>query len=133
MPCISPGKLDVNRDGLILIDDARMRLFLGEAIELLKIRFKTVGCYPITGAGASGAEAPPDIILELLQARSSERHRRYRRRCVGVHGKEETGDQLLIKRESLPLPRLEMPSSIDAFLLQQQAGFAALHHLRQCW
>ena len=67
----------VSRDGLILlIDDARMRLFPGEVIERRKVRFRTLGCYPLTGAVESSAETLTDIVFELLQARSSERQGR---------------------------------------------------------
>src|SRR5690606_15280886 len=67
----------VVRDGLILlVDDDRMRLFPGEQIQRRTVRFRTLGCYPLTGAVESGAETFEDIILELLQARSSERQGR---------------------------------------------------------
>lgn len=67
----------VVRDGLILlIDDERMRLFPGEKIQRRRVRFRTLGCYPLTGAIDSEAQTLPDIILELLQARSSERQGR---------------------------------------------------------
>ncbi len=67
----------VVRDGLILlVDDARMRLRPGEKIEAKRIRFRTLGCYPLTGAIESDATDLPGIILELVNARSSERQGR---------------------------------------------------------
>jgi len=67
----------VLREGLILlVDDARMRLRPGEKIEAKKIRFRTLGCYPLTGAIESDAADLPGIILELVNARSSERQGR---------------------------------------------------------
>jgi sulfate adenylyltransferase subunit 2 len=67
----------VERDGmLIMVDDARMRLLPGEVIERRKIRFRTLGCYPLTGAVESQASNLPEIILELLGANSSERQGR---------------------------------------------------------
>jgi sulfate adenylyltransferase subunit 2 len=67
----------VVRDGLILlIDDARMRLLPGEKIQTKTVRFRTLGCYPLTGAVESGAVDLPQIILELVNARSSERQGR---------------------------------------------------------
>ena len=67
----------VVRDGMILmVDDNRMPLLQGEKIESRKIRFRTLGCYPLTGAILSGAETLPDIILELLNTQYSERQGR---------------------------------------------------------
>ncbi|MDR3390203.1 MAG: sulfate adenylyltransferase subunit CysD [Sulfuriferula sp.] len=67
----------VERDGtLIMVDDARMRLLPGEAIQRRRVRFRTLGCYPLTGAVESQAQTLPEIILELLGANSSERQGR---------------------------------------------------------
>ncbi|WP_217906634.1 sulfate adenylyltransferase subunit CysD [Bordetella genomosp. 11] len=65
------------RDGMILmVDDDRMRLAPGERIQFRKVRFRTLGCYPLTGAVESNAATVPEIILELIGARSSERQGR---------------------------------------------------------
>jgi sulfate adenylyltransferase subunit 2 len=67
----------VVRDGVILlVDDDRFRLLPREAIHARKVRFRTLGCYPLTGAVESEASTVPDIILELVNARSSERQGR---------------------------------------------------------
>ena len=67
----------VKRDGqLIMMDDDRLQLEPGENPEELMVRFRTLGCYPLTGATQSGAATVQDIILELLQARASEREGR---------------------------------------------------------
>lgn len=67
----------VVRDGLILmVDDDRFRLLPGEEIVEKRVRFRTLGCYPLTGAVESGAATLPEIILELVGARSSERQGR---------------------------------------------------------
>ena len=67
----------VERDGqLIMVDDERMRLRPGETPRLEKVRFRTLGCYPLTGAIASEADTLPDIIQEMLLARTSERQGR---------------------------------------------------------
>ena len=67
----------VVREGLILmIDDERMQLLPGEEIEARKVRFRTLGCYPLTGAVESNATSVPEIILELIGARNSERQGR---------------------------------------------------------
>ena len=67
----------VERDGqLIMVDDARMRLLPGEVPQLRKIRFRTQGCYPLTGAVESEAETLPQIIQEMLLATTSERQGR---------------------------------------------------------
>ena len=60
----------------MLVDDDRCRLLPGEIIQNLKVRFRTLGCYPLTGAVESEAETLEDIILELVNARSSERQGR---------------------------------------------------------
>lgn len=67
----------VERDGsLIMVDDDRMRLNPGEkAVEKL-VRFRTLGCYPLTGAIESGADTIEDIVAEMLQTRQSERSTR---------------------------------------------------------
>jgi sulfate adenylyltransferase subunit 2 len=65
------------RDGqLIMVDDDRMRLNPGETPEMRKIRFRTLGCYPLTGAIDSEAETLLDIVEEMLVATSSERQGR---------------------------------------------------------
>lgn len=67
----------VARDGLLLmVDDSRFRLLAGEQIEERLVRFRTLGCYPLTGAVVSSATTLQEIILELVSARSSERQGR---------------------------------------------------------
>jgi sulfate adenylyltransferase subunit 2 len=67
----------VKRDGnLIMVDDERMRLKPGEKAELRVVRFRTLGCYPLTGAIESEATTLPQIIEEMLLARNSERQGR---------------------------------------------------------
>ena len=64
----------VKRDGMIMmVDDDRMRLYPDEEIEIKKVRFRTLGCYPLTGAVESDADDLASIILELLSANTSER------------------------------------------------------------
>lgn len=58
---------------MIMVDDARMRLEPGETPELRKVRFRTLGCYPLTAAIDSEAETLEDIVREMLIARTSER------------------------------------------------------------
>ena len=66
----------VEKDGvLLLVDDYRMTANQ-EAIKIKKIRFRTLGCYPLTGAVESLAYDVPSIIMELLQAKTSERENR---------------------------------------------------------
>ena len=67
----------VQRDGaLIMVDDKRMRLKPGEAPALKKVRFRTLGCYPLTGAIESEADTLTAIIQEMLLATTSERQGR---------------------------------------------------------
>lgn len=64
----------VYRDGnIIMVDDDRMKLREGEEIQMKKVRFRTLGCYPLTGGIESDAETLPEIIEETLSAVSSER------------------------------------------------------------
>ncbi|MDB4893752.1 MAG: sulfate adenylyltransferase, small subunit [Firmicutes bacterium] len=67
----------VARDGaLIMVDDDRMPLRDGESPRLRSVRFRTLGCYPLTGAIESEADTLPAIIQEMLLARTSERQGR---------------------------------------------------------
>ena len=64
----------VERDGnIIMVDDDRMRLREGEKVEMKKIRFRTLGCYPLTGGIESDADTLDKIIEETLSSVSSER------------------------------------------------------------
>jgi sulfate adenylyltransferase subunit 2 len=67
----------VYRDGtMLMVDDERMRLLPGEKPEMKRVRFRTLGCYPLTGAIESNATTLPEIIQEMLVARNSERQGR---------------------------------------------------------
>ena len=67
----------VERDGtLIMVDDERMPLYPGEKPRWKKVRFRTLGCYPLTGAIESEADTLPAIIQEMLLTTSSERQGR---------------------------------------------------------
>jgi sulfate adenylyltransferase subunit 2 len=67
----------VERDGmLIMVDDDRMQLKAGEQIQMKSVRFRTLGCYPLTGAVESTAATLPEIIQEMLLTRTSERQGR---------------------------------------------------------
>ena len=67
----------VRRDGvLIMVDDDRMPLDADEKPELRSVRFRTLGCYPLTGAVESEATTLPEIIQEVLLTRTSERQGR---------------------------------------------------------
>ena len=67
----------VERDGvLIKVDDDRLPLDDGEKPEMKQVRFRTLGCYPLTGAVESEATTLPGIITELMQSRVSERQGR---------------------------------------------------------
>ena len=67
----------VERDGmLIMVDDDRMKLRTGEVIENRLVRFRTLGCYPLTGAIESSAATLEEIVTEMFTARTSERQGR---------------------------------------------------------
>ena len=67
----------VKRDGLLIMqDDERLPLAEGEKVEMKKVRFRTLGCYPLTGAVESECESLEEVILEILTATTSERQGR---------------------------------------------------------
>ncbi|HHF3259812.1 sulfate adenylyltransferase subunit CysD [Vibrio diabolicus] len=67
----------VERDGMLIMkDDDRMELREGEAVEQRMVRFRTLGCYPLTGAVESQATTLPEIIQEMLLTTTSERQGR---------------------------------------------------------
>ena len=67
----------VRRNGaLIMRDDDRLSLLPGETLEMRSVRFRTLGCYPLTGAVESAAASLPEILAEMRQSRVSERQGR---------------------------------------------------------
>jgi sulfate adenylyltransferase subunit 2 len=67
----------VERHGTwIMVDDERLPLLPGEAPQMRRVRFRTLGCYPLSGAIESDAATVPDILAELRQSRHSERQGR---------------------------------------------------------
>ena len=67
----------VERDGmLIMVDDDRLELRAGETVQYKSVRFRTLGCYPLTAAVESEADTLPEIIREMLLTRTSERQGR---------------------------------------------------------
>jgi sulfate adenylyltransferase subunit 2 len=83
----------VERDGaLIMVDDERLPLLPGERAEERLIRFRTLGCYPLTGAIESAAATMPEIIAELIASRLSERQGR-------VIDKDQSGSMEKKKQE----------------------------------
>jgi sulfate adenylyltransferase subunit 2 len=67
----------VERDGtILLVDDDRLKLRPGEEIVTRTIRFRTMGCYPLTGASVSNASTLDEVIAEMAAARTSEREGR---------------------------------------------------------
>jgi sulfate adenylyltransferase subunit 2 len=80
----------VMRDGvMILVDDDRLQLKPGEKPEMKRVRFRTLGCYPLTGAVESNATTLPEIIQEMLLAKTSERQGRLIDLDEGGAGMEE--------------------------------------------
>ncbi len=66
----------VRPEMIMLVEDERFRLLPSEEIQIKKVRFRTLGCYPLTGAVESEAETLGDILLEIINARQSERQGR---------------------------------------------------------
>lgn len=71
-------------DTLIMMDDERLPLEEGEQPEMRKVRFRTLGCYPLTGAIESDAETLPELIQEMLLTTTSERAGRVIDRDAGA-------------------------------------------------
>jgi sulfate adenylyltransferase subunit 2 len=83
----------LERDGMLIMrDDERMALRPGEVIENRMVRFRTLGCYPLTGAIESDADSLEGIVSEMLTARTSERQGR-------LIDKDEAGSMEKKKRE----------------------------------
>ncbi|NRA16464.1 MAG: sulfate adenylyltransferase subunit CysD [Oceanospirillaceae bacterium] len=74
---LSASRPVVERDGtLIMVDDERMPLLPGEVPMMRNVRFRTLGCYPLTGAVESNATSLPEVIQEMLLTKTSERQGR---------------------------------------------------------
>lgn len=71
-----PRPVVVRPEMIMMVDDERCRLLPGEEVQIKKVRFRTLGCYPLTGAVESEAETLEDILLEIIHARQSERQGR---------------------------------------------------------
>lgn len=85
----APRKV-VNRNGILLMrDDDRMPLLEGEKEETKMVRFRTLGCYPLSGAVESEATTLPEVIQEMLLATTSERQGRIIDQDEGGAGMEE--------------------------------------------
>jgi sulfate adenylyltransferase subunit 2 len=71
-----PRPVVVRPEMVMMVDDERCRLLPGEEIQIKKVRFRTLGCYPLSGAVVSEAETLEDILLEIICTRQSERQGR---------------------------------------------------------
>jgi sulfate adenylyltransferase subunit 2 len=71
-----PRPVVVRPEMTMMVDDDRCRLLPGEDIQIKKVRFRTLGCYPLTGAIESDAQTLEDILLEVANTRQSERQGR---------------------------------------------------------
>ena len=78
MPLYYSGYYPVvkRKNTLIMVDDERLKINNNENIYIKKIRFRTLGCYPLTGAIESSASNIDDVILELTSSKVSERQGR---------------------------------------------------------
>ncbi|TWU15726.1 sulfate adenylyltransferase subunit CysD [Allorhodopirellula heiligendammensis] len=92
---LSAPRRVVRRDGVLLMrDDERMPLLPGEVEETKMVRFRTLGCYPLSGAVESEATTLPEVIQEMLLTRTSERQGRVIDQDeggVGMQKKKERG------------------------------------------
>jgi sulfate adenylyltransferase subunit 2 len=84
----------VERDGvLIMLDDDRLKLLPGEVPQERMVRFRTLGCYPLTGAVESEATTLPEIIQEMLLTRTSERQGRVIDKDEGGSGMQKNKER----------------------------------------
>ena len=107
----------VERDGtLIMVDDDRLPLSPGEAPQMMRVRFRTLGCYPLTGAIASDASTLDAIIVEMRESTTSERQGRViDQRRIRLDGKEEArGLFLMALSQTAAIDVLSREDSIDA-------------------
>jgi sulfate adenylyltransferase subunit 2 len=74
---------------ILMVDDERMRLEAGEQVRERMIRFRTLGCYPLSGAIESDAATVEDIVAEMLASRTSERQGRVIDRDAGSASMEK--------------------------------------------
>ncbi|MDA9980986.1 sulfate adenylyltransferase subunit CysD, partial [Pelagibacterales bacterium] len=72
----APRPVVVRKEGILMVDDNRFKFENGDKIEVKKVRFRTLGCYPLTNAMESEASDLSSIILEILNSRVSERQGR---------------------------------------------------------
>ena len=68
-----PRPVIVRPEMIMLVDDDRCQILPGEEIQLKKVRFRSLGCYPLTGAVASDAETLEEVLLEVINAHGPER------------------------------------------------------------
>jgi sulfate adenylyltransferase subunit 2 len=71
-----PRPVVVGPEMIMMVNDERCRLLPGQEVQMMKVRFRTLGCYPLTGAVESEAETLEDILLEIIHARQTERQGR---------------------------------------------------------
>jgi len=71
-----PRPVITRADMMMMVDDDRCQLLPEDKIEIRKVRFRTLGCYPLTGAIESNAETVEDILIELINSHQSERQGR---------------------------------------------------------
>ncbi|WP_315385757.1 sulfate adenylyltransferase subunit CysD [Microvirgula aerodenitrificans] len=71
-----PRPVVVRPEMIMMVDDERCRLLPGEEVQIKKVRFRTLGCYPLTGAVESEAETLEEILLEIINTHQSERQGR---------------------------------------------------------
>ena len=74
---------------IMMVDDDRLQLEPGETPQMKQVRFRTLGCYPLTGAVESTATTLPEIIQEMLLTKTSERQGRVIDQDEGGAGMEE--------------------------------------------
>ena len=71
-----PRPVVVRKSGILMVDDNRFQFEKDDKIQIKKVRFRTLGCYPLTNAMESDASDLSSIILEILNSRVSERQGR---------------------------------------------------------
>ncbi len=110
----APRPTVVRNGELIMVDDGRLPLLPGEAPEVRTIRFRTLGCYPLTGAVESTAASLAEIVAEMLAARTSERGGRLiDKEFLRLDGAEKARGLFLMNKEAFAREAVSAAETAD--------------------
>jgi sulfate adenylyltransferase subunit 2 len=117
------------QDTWITVDDDRMPLELGKQSELRSVRFRSIGCYPYTGAIDSTAATLADILLEMRSTHERALGTLDRPRSARINGAQETGRIFLMRDTPRQMPEEESPDAIIARVIAAEQAKSQLRLL----